>query len=184
MTSLLLYNTLMEPPQPTYPFNAQPQPEPASNAFPTIEWTASEYVLHKKGGSWYMILGAGAAVVIIVVFAITRNLFSALVIALAFLCLGVFAAKEPSVKSYQITADGVLIDNRFMPFMLYKSFSLMEEGAVRSIWLRPLRKYAPTTVMFFAADDEARILDMLENFLPEENRQLDVIDKLVRHIRF
>jgi hypothetical protein len=149
-----------------------------------ISWTASEFVSHQKSASWYAGLGAVAAVVTLIVFLLTRNILSSFVVAFAFMSLGIFAARQPQTVTYTMNEDGITVGPRFFDYDMFKSFSLVQDGAVNCIWLRPLKKYAPTTVIYYPPEEEDRILDTLENFLPEEDRQHDTIDKLSRKIRF
>ncbi len=149
-----------------------------------IEWSASEYISHPKNTSWYIGLGAAAAVMTIVIFVITHNLLSALVVAMACMAVGVFAARTPATKRYRLSEDGVQVDDKFFAYANFKSFSVMDEGAINCIWLRPIRRFLPTIAMYFAPVDEDRIAMMLENFLPEEDRTHDLIDRAVKKIRF
>jgi len=149
-----------------------------------VEWTASEFVSHQKTGTWYIGLGAISAVVTILVFVVTRNILSGLVVAAACMALGVLGARKPETKSYKISADGVSIAGREFDYSMFKSFSVIEEGAINCIWLRPLKKFLPTVAMYYPPDQEDRIIMMLDNFLPQEDRQHDIIDRMSRRIRF
>ena len=149
-----------------------------------IEWSASEYISHPKNRSWYIGLGAAAAVMTIAIFVITHNLLSALVVAMTCMAVGVFAARAPATKRYRLSEVGVHVDDKFFAYANFKSFSVMDEGAIACIWLRPIRRFMPTVAMYYAPDDEERIAMMLENFLPEEDRQHDLIDRAVKKIRF
>lgn len=156
-------------------------------AVPTLDpinWTASEFISHQKTATWFVGLGVIAAVVTVIVFVLTRNFLSALVVAAACMALGVLGARKPQIKNYLISDEGVVIDDRSYPFGLFKSFAVVDEGALGCIWLRPLKKYAPTVAMYYPPDQEEKIIMMLDNFLPQEDRQHDMVDKLSRRIRF
>jgi len=38
--------------------------------------------------------------------------------------------------------------------------------------------------MYFSPEDEQKIIDTLANFLPQEVRELDAVDRLTRRLRF
>jgi hypothetical protein len=155
--------------------------------YPDIEpvsWSASEFIAHDKTGGWYLLLGIGAAVVTVLVYVITRNTFSALVIAFACVVFGIFAARKPQTKQYTLDENGIQADDKFYLYENFKSFSVVFDGGMGCIWLRPLRRIVPTVAMYYAPEDEDRIIMMLENFLPMEDREHDVIDRLSRRIRF
>jgi len=154
---------------------------------PTLEpvvWTASEYVAHQKSSTWYIALGCGSAVVTVIMFLITRNIFSAIVVAAACMALGVFAARQPQTKQYAITEDGIVCGDKNYSYAIFKSYSIVDEDAISCVWLRPLKRFMPTVVMYFAPDDEEKIVNMLDNFLAQEDREHDFVDKVSRRIRF
>jgi hypothetical protein len=109
---------------------------------------------------------------------------SALVVAAACVAVGVFAGREPATRKYEISEEGVSVDGVLHPYEAFKSFAVVEEGAVTSIWLKPMRRFTPTLVMYFAGEDEENIVNALENFLPEETQVLDVFERAARKIRF
>lgn len=150
----------------------------------SVSWTASEYVAHQKTTGWYVALGCGSAVMTLLVFIITRSLLSGFVVALSCMALGIFAARQPQTKKYAITEEGIVCGDKGYPYSLFKSYSIVDEDAISCIWLRPLKRFMPTVVMYYGPDDEEKIVDMLDNFLPQEDRQHDVVDRISRRIRF
>lgn len=162
-------------------------PEQNYTSTPSLEpvsWSASEFVSHQKTSTWYIGLGSISAIITLVVFLVTQNILSGIVVAMACMALGVFAARKPQIKTFVIDADGVKVDDRPFPYSMFKSFSVVDDGAVSCIWLRPLKKFMPTVVMYYAPEDEDRIVLMLDNFLPQEDRQHDIVDRVSRRIRF
>ena len=150
----------------------------------TVEWTASEYVAHQKSSGWFAALIVSAIVITGIVIAVTGSIGSAGVVLLCFVAFGAFAVRKPATKSYKISAEGVTVDNHFFEFDDFKSFSVMEEGAIDCIWLRPLKRITPTVAMYFPPDEEDRIVMVLENFLPMEDRVHDFVDRMLQRFRF
>ena len=68
--------------------------------------------------------------------------------------------------------------------MDFKSFSVVQEGAVESIWLLPLQRFAPGLSIYFAPNDKDRILAILDDFLPVEEKEPDMVERLMHKIRF
>ena len=149
-----------------------------------ISWSASEFIAHQKTALWYVVLGSVSAVVTLVVFVITRNILSGIVVAFACIAMGVLAAKKPSTQNYQISEDGINVGTRQYDYSIFKSYSIIDDGAVSCIWLRPLKRMMPTVVMYYAPDDEQKIMDFLDNFLPQEDRVHDLVERVSRRIRF
>ncbi len=131
-----------------------------------------------------MLLGVAAAIVSLVVFFVTHSLVSTLIVVVMFAVTGVYAVRQPATKRYRISEDGVRVDAKFYPYSTFRSFSVMNEGAVNCVWLRPLQRYLPTIAMYFSDQDERSIVMTLENYLPAEDRSLDIVDRVLRKIRF
>ncbi|HEY1063702.1 MAG TPA: hypothetical protein VGE30_00195 [Candidatus Saccharimonadales bacterium] len=172
---------------------APPQPEvmtPRSVATPptgssgAISWTASEFVAHQKSGGWYGMLGVGAFLAALIIWFITKDMVSAVVILLAALAFGVFAARQPRELSYRLDDHGLTIGPRQYAYGNFRSFAIMREGAFASIVFAPLKRFAPLTTIYYDPNDEAKIVDLLSDRLPMEERKHDPIERLMWRIRF
>lgn len=155
-----------------------------SKSLTPIEWTASEYISHEKSAGWHGMLFAAAGVLITVVFIVSRDILSTIVIALSAVAMSVYAKKKPEQKSYLLDSQGITIDGTLYPFANFKSFSIVEEGSINSVWLKPLQRLVPTTVIYFPPDQEEKIEDLLSYYLPFEQKSMDAIDRMTRRIRF
>lgn len=153
-------------------------------SIPAVEWTASEYIAHEKGASWYAVLSAGGFFLVAFVYVVTRDILASIVIILACVAIGVYAGRKPAIKKYTLDEKGVQADEKFHLYREFRSFSVVEEGAINSIWLKPLKRFAPIVVMYYSPEDEQKIVDVLANFLPNEERQLDAVDRFSKRIRF
>jgi hypothetical protein len=151
---------------------------------PSLNWSASEYVAHEKSAGWYGLFFAGSFVTVLLVFLITRDVLASIVVLLACVAISVYAARKPGTNNYVVDENGVKVQERFYPYSTFRSFSLVEEGAINSIWLKPLKRLSPIVVMYFSPEDEQKIIDVLANFLPHEDRELDAIDRFSKRIRF
>jgi hypothetical protein len=149
-----------------------------------VNWTASEFIAHHKNASWYMALAGITILATIVVYLFTKDKISAVVVIVVSICFGVIAARKPRVLQYSVNSDGVHMGEKFYPYSLFKSFSLVEEDAAESIWLMPLKRFMPIMTMYFDPADQDRITQTLSAFLPLENREPDVVDKFMHRIRF
>lgn len=158
--------------------------EPQELTDGALSWTASEYIAHEKQMMWYVSLFAISIVITALVYLINRDTLTSIVILTISICAAFFASRKPASRRYDLTARGLAIDDILHKFSDFKSFSVVEEGAINSIWLKPLNRYKPLLIIYFAPDDEAVIIDHLSAFLPHEQRELDAIDKLSRYIRF
>lgn len=149
-----------------------------------ITWTASEFISNEKGTGWYAILFAGSAVLAALVYFLTKDKISTGVVVLAALAFANFAGHQPRTQQYGISRDGVQIGMKLYNFQDFKTFSVIEEGAIASIVFMPLKRFMPPLTIYVAPDMEDQVVDYLGAFLPFEQRRADAIDNLLRRIGF
>lgn len=161
----------------------QTRPTTASSVA-SVYWSASEYIEHEKDIRWYGALIGGGVLLTALIFVITRDYLASAVVLLAIISIAVFAGRKPDTKQYSVDESGVKIGEKTYTYSQFRSFSLVEEGAINSIWLKPLKRFAPAVIMYFSPEDEQKIVDVLSNFLPHEDRELDAIDRFSKRVRF
>lgn len=160
--------------------------QPAGSAKPvgTVSWTASEYVAHDKSVGWYVRFGLVAVISIALIYLVTDDILSVVVLGILAVGFGYFAARKPDTLQYQIDSRGITIGQKFYPISLFRSFAVIEEGAFRSITLLPMKRFMPAISLYFAPDNEQSILEAFGNLLPQEVRKQDPLDKFMHRIRF
>jgi hypothetical protein len=149
-----------------------------------VKWTASEYISHEKSVTWYVILFSFGVVVTTFVYLVTKDILASTAVLAGCISMSIYAGRTPSVKNYTIDEDGIKVDDVLHPYAKFRSFSVVEEGAINSIWLKPFRRVSPTVVMYFSAEEEEKIIEVIANFLPHEQRELDAVDRFSKKIRF
>lgn len=149
-----------------------------------VQWTASEFIEHSKSFGWYAALGTGAAVLAVAIWAITKDTISAGVVILVAIVFGILASRKPRELEYKVDESGVQIGEKSYPYETFKSFSVVQENAVQSIWFIPLKRFMPILTIYFDPNDEKQIAEVLAAYLPVENHQPDPVDKLMHKIRF
>lgn len=149
-----------------------------------VSWTASEYVAHDKGTAWFIRFGLASVAVIAVVYLITGDYISIIVLSVLAIAIGYFANRQPDTLNYKLDSQGMHIGAKLYPVSMFKSFAIVEEGAISSISLLPLKRFMPAIAVYFAPEDEKKIIDALGAMLPQEERQQDRVDRLMHKIRF
>jgi len=149
-----------------------------------VSWTASEYVAHEKASSWYFILYAFGLAVTALVYVLTKDIIATVAILAGCISMSVYAARKPSTKKFTVDETGISVDDLHHPYSKFRSFSVVEEGAIDSIWLKPFKRTSPIVVMYFSPEEEKKIIDVVANFLPHEQRELDAVDRFSKKIRF
>ena len=149
-----------------------------------ISWTASEFIAHHKTSGWYFVLLLASSVGAALIWLVTKDIVSALVVMFAGGIFGAYAARQPRQLSYQVDPSGLTIGQKHYGFNEFRSFSVMPEGAFSSIIFSPLKRFGTLVTIYYDPEDEERIIEALSLRLPHEERRPDPIDGMMRRIRF
>ena len=177
----------VEQPQPDEPAPLEEDAQPDDDdgqAVQSVTWTASEFVAHDKSTGWYISLLAGTLLLAALLFLLTRSFVTVAVVVISGLLLGIYGTHKPRQLEYRLDGRGVGIGQKYRGYDEFRSFSIVPEGAFGSIVFMPLKRFAVPTTVYYAPDDENKILAILTNQLPFEEHKGDAVDSLMRHIRF
>jgi hypothetical protein len=163
---------------------SKPKDDKRHNSSDSISWTASEFVEHNKGFGWYLCLILAILVLSALIYALTHDKISTGAVVLAGIVLGVFAARKPRILQYRLDNGGLTIGNKSYGYDVFKSFSVIDEDALSSIYLLPLKRFMPSLSLYYAQKDEKKIIDILSERLPFEERHSDTVDRFMHRIRF
>ena len=167
----------------TETYNALPDGSVAVNTQP-VSWTASEFIAHQKSAGWYGILATSAAVITLAIYLLTKDLITSGFVIFGAFILGYYASRQPRELNYQVNEHGIFIGDKHYTYDVFRSFSIVVEGAFSSIIFMPLKRFAPLRAIYFAPEHEEQIVDMLLPRLPFEEYSHDAIDRLMLRIRF
>lgn len=158
----------------------------SDNAAPAneIKWSASEFTQHEKNGGWYSMLIAGAIIVSVIVFIITREIISIVAIAVLAVAIGIYGALKPRTLEYFINHDGISVGDKLYRFDQFKSFALIEGTAIPSIQLMPQKKLAIPLSIYLDPASLDDVIDVLGNYLPFEQKKRDFVDRLSSKLKF
>jgi len=149
-----------------------------------VTWEASEYIHHAKSTQWFLgYVGAMLALLAIAYFVTHAWTFVVLVIALA-ITVGIFATRPPRTLHYALTDTGLQIENTHYSYSDFRTFGVIADGGLFSVMLIPTKRFMPAVSMYFAENDGEKIVDVLGARLPMEEMHLDMIERLVRRLRF
>ena len=150
----------------------------------TVSWAASEYIDHKQGSGWFFGLTAATALLATAVYFLTKDYFATGIIVVLGVVVGLFAKRTPRQLSYELTSDGIKIEQKTYPYNLFKTFSIVQDGILTSIDFMPVKRFMPPVSAYFDPADQDKIIAILEQHLPYEERQLDGVERLSRRLRF
>lgn len=149
-----------------------------------IRWTASEYIAHDKDFSWYSGLAAVSVLLAALLYLVTRDFTSPLVVFFGAFLLGFYGARKPRQLEYELNDKDLVIGEKHIPYSDLKTFALVPEGAFASIRFVPHKRFGPPITIYYGPEDENKIVNALSVHLPMEQHKIDAIDRLMRRIRF
>lgn len=151
---------------------------------PHVEWSASEYIANPKSFGWFVILGIASVVLAAVVYIITKDVVSTVVMAILGIIIGIFAARQPQVLQYAVDNSGIHVGQKFYQYESFKWFSVVNSHGMGYIYLMPLKRFMPPLTIHYDPSDEDKIADTLAEYLPYEDYKPDVVDDITRRFRF
>ncbi len=168
---------------PTNPVVQQTVPRQISQS-PLMQWNASEFIDHQKSTGWFMPLILGSIILSGAIYFFTRDILATLVIMLGCISFGTYARQKPRTLTYTLLPTSIKIGSKTYSYDDFKTFSIIEEGALFSIFLQPIKRFMPPLTIYFDPDDGEKIFDTLATHLPHVQREQDPIERLMRRIRF
>lgn len=159
-----------------------PRQQPADNA--QVSWTASEFIANHKNAGWYAMLFAAIAAIAGLTYILTRDWISATTIVIVGSMFAILAGKKPRQLSYRLDSKGITVGDKFYPYGMFKSFTVLHEGAIGCINLLPLKRFMPELSIYYPPDEESKILDVLTASLPNDQKAEHSFDRLMKRIRF
>lgn len=173
------------PPPPPRPESQHTMSKPVvTEERDSIEWTASEYIAHEKNAGWYVQVMLAAIIIAAVVYLITRDVVSTVVIIFAGIVFAVAAARKPKVVAYRVDHGGLTIGQRYYPFNQFKSFAVMQEGPLAKLVFMPLKRFMPTVDIYVPPENGEAIMQAVSGALPLETRKQGLAETFAHRIRF
>jgi hypothetical protein len=148
-----------------------------------FSWQASEYVQHHKSMAWYVVVVA-AVIVLSVGAGLLHFWFSIGVFIAMGAAVIVYASRPPRTLTYDLSGDGLHIDGKLFPFHTFRSFSVLRDVSWHTIDLEPTQRFMPRLSVLFNDNDLESIASHLMAYLPRVDRELDMIERLTRYLRF
>jgi hypothetical protein len=97
---------------------------------------------------------------------------------------GFYAARKPRTLNYQLNARGLTVGEKFYEYDLFHSFTVVRDGAFSSIDFLPLKRFMPLLTIYYEPSDETKIINLLADRLPMEQRNRDIFEQLMHKVRY
>lgn len=148
-----------------------------------ITWSASEFIMHQKGWLWYVLLSVCTLAISTIVYLITKDEMTTGVLVVVGVLLGTIAARKPLELDYRLDATGLTVGNRQYPYVNYRSFAVLEEGAFSKLMLVPFKRFGLSVTVYYHPADENKIVDIVAKHLPLEERKKDLLDRMLWRLK-
>lgn len=183
-------NPIQEAPSPgipdgyNYALDDESQFEDEEEPSQEITWSASEFVHREKSPMWYGALaGLGIAAAVGSYF-LFHDIITAVMMVVITIAFGIVAARRPKVQQYAIADGGIQVNQQFHDFADYRAFSVVDEGAVRSIVLLPLKRFGFGLTVYAPPELEEDVFEAIADHLPFLDNYKDPLENLLRRIHF
>jgi len=158
--------------------------KPTRGSTGELSWSASEYIDHKQGPLWFIGLSVITLIVAGLIYLITRDYFATVITIMLGIVVGTFAKRTPKERQYNLSAEALTIDEKAYPLSIFKSFSIIQDGALLSLELLPVKRFMPPVSVYFSPADQEKIVEIIEDHLPYEERRLEAVERLTRRLKF
>jgi len=175
------------------PANPEPAPEtslfkpdssPVAEDTEVITWTSSEFHTHEKTIAWYLVLAIATIAVAAAFYLIMGGIMSPLVIVICGIILGYYGSHRPDQLEYAMNNKGIRIGTKQYLYDDFQLFVVTTNSPAHEVTLIPVKRFMPPLSVRYVPDLEEKVLDMLSNHLPLEERRADLVDSLMQRIRF
>lgn len=107
---------------------------------------------------------------------------TAVVVIICGIILGVYARRSPKQLEYTLSRRGIRIGAKQHAFEEFQLFVVTPESSLPEITLIPVKRFVPSLSVRYEPADEEKILNMLAEHLPFEERRLDLTDSFLHRI--
>jgi hypothetical protein len=149
-----------------------------------MTWEALEFSAHEKSAGWYIALVIITIILAAALYLLTRSVITPAVVVISGIILGVYGTHKPKQIKYGLDQQGIRIGSKQYPYDEFRLFIVTPEVALSEVTLIPVKRFMPAISIRYTPEIENKVLNMLAERLPLEERRPDMVDSLMRHIRF
>jgi hypothetical protein len=155
-----------------------------NNTIEDIHWSASEFIAHEKNVTWYVILVLVTLVAGAIVYFLTHDKISTVIIVIAGVIFGIYGARKPRLIDYRINSSGITVQTKLFSYDAFKSFEIVEDSIIPNIVLMPLKRFMPSLSIYLDPTTQEEVVKILSDCLPQDFHQQDLIERFVQRVRF
>ena len=124
--------TPQQPVEPAEPVEAEVDEAPL---LPGVTWEASEFVHREKDTIWFVIVGVAGVVLALLALFLLKSITFAVLIVVMVVALIFLAIRPPRLIHYQLSSQGIQINEAHYDFQNFRAFGVVQEDAMYYICL-------------------------------------------------
>lgn len=148
-----------------------------------ISWHAPDFIKHEKSTDWYWAVGVITIALAVAGFVFGNVLFGILVIIASF-ALVLQTSRDPEVREFTVNRKGVKVQNTLYPYSSIESFWVENNPYEQKILLQSEKPWMPYIVFPIKEVDPEEIRDFMIQYLPEEEHQEPLAQKIMEYLGF
>jgi hypothetical protein len=149
-----------------------------------ISWNGPEFIAHDKSSRWYLFMCGGTLVICALIYLLLRDVVTVLVVIVSAALITYYGSRKPRYTQYVVDKQNFVISNKQFNYGDFRSFSVVNEGHFYNATLMPLKRFSPTSSLYFDQSIEQQVFDLLSEHLPFEEHRPDLLDRLLRRIGY
>lgn len=147
-------------------------------------WEALEFgETRDRTAGWYW--GVGVLLVAFVAYSVYQGEWLRVAVAVMIaVVLFLMLRMKPRAFSHALTEEGVLVGEKLYPYGKYKAFGVVMGMEGSKLVVIPSQRLSPGLSLQLGGADVEQIRAIMTRFLPEQEMEEDVVDKMNRWFRF
>jgi hypothetical protein len=147
-------------------------------------WAAPEFLYHKKSLSWHLAVYSVILLLVGVMF-ILKQWFAIPVFLLIAVLIYQYAEVKPRNVDVAITRLGIMVGEKFYPFSEIRVFWILYNPPLKQLNFELTKRFSPVISVSLKGVDSGSVKDILSiNIVEDDTRTEDLMDRMIRFIRF
>ena len=150
----------------------------------TASWRGPEFVDHHKSSAWMLMLVVVSVLVVTLVYLLTRDVLSIVVISVLAVIFAISAVRSPKTVNYSVDVSGITVDQKKYPYSDFRAFSVYDDGGVDSLILMPTKRWMIPLTVCVPKEGLSAVTELIGSRVPIEKHSFTFIDSILQRIRF
>ncbi len=148
-----------------------------------ISWNAPEHFYVEKSPDWYWAVGI-ITLAIAAVTIIFGNIITGIFVLVAAVALVIHASQPPKIVYHEINDRGLIVHDRFYPFLTLESFWIPHDELPPKIILKSRKLLMPYIVLFIDELDPEDVREIMLRYIAETEHREHFLHKVLERLGF